>query len=158
MPKYKRLSASELKELEKEFVDFLVVNGITADDWVNLKKVDLDKANKVIDHFSDVVWEGVLRKTKFLELRSKQEIKTFQCLDNKMILMGIKIDDPSIDLTTREGYDKAQVSIPNTEMYTQEKSYKFPREKELFEMILKGCYISDGKLFKAIALTIAEQN
>ena len=158
MPKYKRLTPAELQELEKEFIDFLVVNGITADDWTKLKAKDLEKANKIIDHFSDVVWTGVLRKTQFLELRSAQEIKTFQCLEDKMILMALKIKDPAIDLSTKEGYDKVQTNMPETEMYTSEKKYKFAREEELFQMIQNGCYISDGKLFKAIAVTMAEQN
>ena len=65
--KYKRLSIEQLKELEKEFVDFLVVNGILAEDWLKLKETDPDKAEQMVDLFSDVVFEGILRKTDFIE-------------------------------------------------------------------------------------------
>lgn len=157
MPKYTRLSPSELKELEKEFIEFLVINGITADDWVRLKENDIEKADKIIDHFSDVIWEGVLRKTTFLETRSQQEIMTFQCLEDKLILMALKIDDPSIDLTTQEGIHQVQQSLPETKMFTQEKTYQSNRERELFNMIQNGCTYSDGKLFKTIALALVEE-
>lgn len=157
MPKYTRLSPSELKELEKEFIEFLVINGITADDWVQLKEDEIEKAEKIIDHFSDVIWEGVLRKTSFLETRSQQEIMTFQCLEDKLILMGLKIDDPSIDLTTQEGNDQVEKLRPETKLFTQEKKYQSNRERELFDMIQNGCTYSDGKLFKTIALALVEE-
>ena len=64
--KYSRLSAEQLRELEKEFVDFLVVNGIVAEDWIALKENEPLNADKIIDQFSDVVWEGTLRKLKYL--------------------------------------------------------------------------------------------
>lgn len=156
MPKYRSLTTEELSELEKEFVDFLVINGITASDWKKLKSDEKEKAEKIIDQFSDVVWEGVLRKTQFLEHRSPQEIRAFQCLPGKIVLMGLKIKDEKIDLRTAEGIQKIQGSIPSTSVYSSEKLYSHKREEELFELIKNGAVISDGKLFKSIALMIAE--
>lgn len=157
MPKYKSLTSDELKALEKEFIEFLVVNGITADDWVKVKKESKENAEKIIDLFSDVVWEGVLRKTKFIEYRASQEIKSFQCLDDKIILMALKIDEPEIDLRTPEGREKLAETTPETECYTSSKPYKKDREMEIFHMIQNGCIRTDGKLFKAIALMLAEE-
>ena len=48
MAKYRLLSSDELKALEKEFVEYLVVNGITADEWERLKKEENDKAKDPI--------------------------------------------------------------------------------------------------------------
>lgn len=39
--------------------------------------------------------------------------------------------------------------------YTTEKLYAKSREEEIFEMLENGCVISDGKLFKAIAVSLA---
>ena len=47
--KYERLSKNELEELEKEFVDFLVVNGITAQDWVAIKENEPLNADEIIN-------------------------------------------------------------------------------------------------------------
>ncbi len=75
--KYRRLSTDELQELEKEFVHFLVSNGIAADDWVKLKEEENDKAEALIDTFSDVVMEKVLGKVDFLEKREKSSVLFF---------------------------------------------------------------------------------
>ncbi len=157
MPKYRCLTQEELSVLEKEFVDFLVINGITADEWKALKKEETDKAEKIIEQFSDVVWEGVLRKTQFLEHRSPQEIRTFQCLPGKIVLMGLEIKDQTIDLRIAEGVEKVKSSMPSTAVYSSEKNYSKKREAEVFELIQNGASISDGKLFKRIALMVAEK-
>ena len=36
--KYRRLTIEELQNLEKEFISFLVVNGIPSEDWEQIKK------------------------------------------------------------------------------------------------------------------------
>ena len=49
--KYRRLTLEELKPLENEFIDFLVVNGVIADDWEQLLANDVEKSNQIIDAF-----------------------------------------------------------------------------------------------------------
>jgi hypothetical protein len=158
MPKYRTLTQEELKDLEKEFIDFLVINGVTADEWQKLKLHEQEKSDKILEQFSDVVWEGVLRKTMFVEHRSPQDIRTFQCLSNKIVLMGIKIQDDQIDLRTKEGYMQLQQNMPSASVYSSEKIYSKNREMEIFELIQSGAQISDGSLFKNIALIVAESN
>ena len=53
--KYTRIPSDELEKLEDEFVNFLVVNGITADDWVAIKENEPMNAAEIVDQFSDVV-------------------------------------------------------------------------------------------------------
>lgn len=158
MPRYRKLTWEELKELEEDFVKYLSVNGITADEWVKIKKVKPEEADKIADLFSDVVWESVLRKVQFLEHRSPQTVKTFQCLEKKIVLMGLDVEDPTIDLTAKEGYRKVQEQMPQSRCYTSEKTYTDKREDELFKMIQEGCEITEGVLFKAIAMAVAEQH
>ena len=76
---FKRLSDTDLKKLEKEFVDFLVLNGITADDWVELKKSKPQNASQMVDSFSDAIYAGMMRKVQYLERISKSEIMCFYC-------------------------------------------------------------------------------
>ena len=50
--KYERISKVELEKMEKEFIDFLVVNGITAADWVLIKENEPLTADKIINNIS----------------------------------------------------------------------------------------------------------
>ena len=90
--KYRRLTLEELKPLENEFIDFLVVNGVIADDWEQLLANDVEKSNKIIDAFSEVVFEGIMRKTQFLEYRSVGELITFSCMADLIYMAGIRLD------------------------------------------------------------------
>jgi len=155
-PKYRLLTLEELQSLEKEFVDYLVVNGITADEWVRIKESEKEKAEDIIALFSDVVFEGIMRKVKFLEFVSSQEVQTFQCLDSKMVLVGMRSKHPDHDFTNAAFISEAAVNPPQgIEIYTLDKSYEGVREVELFKMTENGCYISDGKLFKALSLGLS---
>ncbi|MFY0686364.1 MAG: hypothetical protein JXQ90_04315 [Cyclobacteriaceae bacterium] len=152
--KYRRLTTDELHELEKEFVDFLVVNGITADEWVNLKEQAPDKAEQIVDAFSDVVMEGVLRKIKFIDMITSGFLYCFQCLEDKMVLVGLEKDaDVVIDFTQRDQISEALAKKQKgIKIFTQNKVYTKTREVELFEMLSKGCNISDGTMFKTLSL------
>ncbi|MAJ51518.1 MAG: hypothetical protein CMB82_07885 [Flammeovirgaceae bacterium] len=155
--KYRRLTLEELKPLENEFIDFLVVNGVVADDWKHLLTYDIEKSNKILDAFSEVVFEDIMRKTQFLEFRSIGEFVTFSCTSDLIYMAGIRIDNREkkrIDFNDDHSI-KQLLSQPskNVKVFMDEKKYKDNREKEIFDMIERGCLISDGKLFKAIAMT-----
>ena len=100
MSKYRALNIEELESLEKEFVDFLVLNGIMHDDWTKMKDEDPAAAQKMTELFSDVVWESILRKAKYLDFRSAHSIKCFQCLEDKIVLVGI--DSTDTDMSIKE--------------------------------------------------------
>lgn len=154
-PKYRELTPAELNELEKEFVDYLIVNGITADAWVRIKEEEQEKAEDIVTLFSDVILEGVLRKIRFLEHRTKNDIKVFQCLDKKMVLVGMTSINDDVDFTDPDFFEKACINPPEgVKVYTAEKVYTKERELELFGMIQDGCSISNGQSFKAISLAL----
>ena len=158
MPKYRSLTTEELKGLEKEFIDFLVLNGITGEDWVKLKEQHLAKAEKIIDQFSDVVFEGIFRKVKYLEYRGKKILKTFQCLPDKLVMVVMEADEASdANFTDPAFIQKATTQPPkDLRVYIAEKKYTKSREEELFDLTESGCEVSDGKLFKALCLALPE--
>ena len=153
--KYRRLTLEELKPLENEFIDFLVVNGVIADDWDQLLANDVEKSNKIIDAFSEVVFEGIMRKTQFLEYRSVGELITFSCTEDLIYMAGIRLDPHGADkIDFNDEYAVKQLlaqPVGGVKVYMDEKKYNKNREKEIFDMVEQGCLISDGKLFKAIA-------
>ena len=157
MPKYRLLTKDELLELEKEFVDYLVINGITADEWVRLKDENADKADAIIGLFSDVVFEGVLRKVEFLEFRARHHVLCYQCLPDKLILIGMT-GNVGTDFADPHFIQNALQNPPDDiEVIAAEKPYSVGREEELFLMLNQGHEISDGKLFKALALVLADR-
>ena len=131
--KYTRIPKDELEELEQEFVNFLVVNGITADDWVSIKENEPVNADEIINQFSDVVWESVMRSTEYLNKVESDTAYYFKCDAEEIHLVRI--------VKTASG----------SEQHMASKKYNKTRELELFEMIQSGCTIGDGKDYKALA-------
>lgn len=153
MPKYKALNIEELESLEKEFVDFLVLNGIMHDDWIKMKNEDPVAAQKMTELFSDVVWESILRNAKHLDFRSAHSIKCFQCLDDKIVLVGV--DSTETDMST-DAFTKLKTQdYPDDVVaFTTEKKYNKVRELEIFDMLNWGCVFSEGQLFKELCLAL----
>lgn len=156
MSEYRLLSLEELQEMEKEFVNYLVVNGIAAEDWERMKNEESAKAERLIELFSDMVFETIMRNVQYLEYRERKEIITFQCLEDKLVLVGMKAEaDSDADFTSHEYIKKAMVSPPDgLKVYTLEKKYQKKREIEIFEMTQTGCFISEGNMFKTLCLAL----
>lgn len=131
--KYTRIPQDELEKLEKEFIDFLVVNGITADDWVSLKENEPINADEIVDQFSDVVWESILRSTKYLNKTESNLAYYFFFGNEKISLIKVR-----------------KIGDERVEKHTTSKLYSKVREMEMFEMIQKGCTISEGEEFIAL--------
>ena len=130
--KYERLPLEELNKLEEEFVKFLVVNGITSDDWLSIKENEPLNADKIVDQFSDVVWEGVLRKVSYLD-KIEQDVSYF-----------FKCNKEEIELVRILSNEAKPVKQNANKRYTKQ------REVELFEMISSGCVISQGENFEKL--------
>jgi hypothetical protein len=116
--------------LEKEFIDFLVVNGISATDWVSIKENEPLTADKIINQFSDVVWESILRSTKYLNKIENKISYFFECNSEEINLIIIN-------------------KSTNKQKKTSKKYNKI-REIEMFEMIMSGCVISDGENYNKL--------
>ena len=154
MPKYRSLTMDELQSLEKEFVDFLVVNGITADDWTQLKEEDPERAEKICDSFSDVVFEKILRECQYIERHLPYSIVSISCGEDKMQLRGLEIPkDSKFDLTRQE--DRMKILALESNLLKSISSYKpygeSGREKEIFEMLNQGFFISDSTFYDSLA-------
>lgn len=156
MPLYRTLTLTELQELQKEFVEFLVVNGIPAEDWERIKKEDKSAAEEAIDLFSDVVFDSIMRKTKFIENRGTHYVHVFQCLPNELILVAMEAElSEEVDFTNPDFLSSAMLTPPKgVKIFTSTKTYSKTRELELFEMLQKGSTITDDRLFKALCLAL----
>jgi len=147
LAKYRILTSEELQELEKEFVNFLVLNGIPADDWQKMK-TDGSKAHRMIELFSDVVFEKILREITYLEHHSPSSIKSFHCKKEEILLIGIDAENQQLDLTSSNILEKLESSSSrDLKIYQASKKYTPSRELELYAMLENGCIKSEGKLY-----------
>ena len=156
--KYRRFSPSELSTLEPDFVRFLALNGIPADEWEQIKAKQDAQVETLIDQFSDAVFERTLQDIEYLEFRTPKDIKTFHCQKEKIVLLGLVLDG-----NTEIGFDasdsvelvaqKMKEGQLHLRVYTAEKAYlNNDREAEIFRMIENGALIAkDGWMFELLA-------
>lgn len=156
-PKYRNLTKQELIPLEKEFIEFLVVSGVTADDWQKIKQNDPDHADELISLFSDVVFESIFLKTKYMEIRGKNFLYVYQCLADQLVLMALEApENNQIDFSDAVTMSNIHTqSLNGFKIYTSSKKYSGVREIELFIMLESGGIITDDNLFKKLSLAMA---
>lgn len=148
--KYTRLYKEQFEELHKEFINFLATQSITAEEWENIKTNKPEVAEQELDVFSDLIWEGVLKQAKYLENISAQHMYLFHLADKQMELIGLKIKNESIDLTTKDGYAWLRDNLlsDDVEIFNANKTYSEDPQKDKFTLIQQGAIITKGQLFQ----------
>jgi hypothetical protein len=150
--KYKRLSSEELKHLEKEFVNFLASAQITGPDWEKMKANEIEKAEELLDVFSDLVFEKVMSKIKYLEYRDEKTFNVYSCDAEKIVLVGLRVkENSSLDFTAADVFTQWNDSHTSAvNVIKNEKKYSKERGVEVFELLQTGCFITDDRLFKIL--------
>jgi hypothetical protein len=152
MVKYRRLKNEELEHFEREFINFLVINGIEAKDWVSLKKKKPQRAEKLVGIFSNVIFEKVLRQTHFIDRISENSIECLQCLSDRFVIVVMESTNPNFSFMDQDFAKLAENPPVGIKILTSEKKYSETREKEIFQHTEQGFKASDGRWFKAISL------
>ena len=156
MPKYRLLRPEELENLENEFVNYLVVNGITAEDWEKLKNEQPEEAQRITDLFSDVVFESVLRKAKYLEFRGKDYWQLVHCGEKQMQMIAFRDKTGQHDFREDAPVQKVlNQQLAPFEVFRGTKDYKKEREQEIFALTEKGYRITDGTHYESLSIKLA---
>jgi hypothetical protein len=150
--KYKRLTLEELEVLQQDFISFLASAQITGADWEKMKKEENEKANQLIDVFSDVVYDKVLSRISYLEYRDPKTLNIFYFAEDKMYLIGLRVKKTSaLDLTAPDVTTQwSSVSNASVNVIRSEKKYEKERQMEVFELLQTGCLITDDRMFKLL--------
>ncbi|MDC8000418.1 DUF6495 family protein [Aequorivita todarodis] len=156
--KYARLTKEQFEELHQEFINFLATQSITADEWRKLKAEKPEVAEQELDVFSDLIWEGVLSKVKYLEHISPNQLMLFHITEAFIELIAIKIEDGNIDITTEYGYKWLQQNLHDdaVNLYTSTKAIKDDRNKDVFVLIQQGSVITKGELYNYFSELLKE--
>ena len=147
--KYSRLTKEQFEELHKEFINFLATQSITAEEWNTIKTDKPELAEQEMDVFSDLVWEGVLRQTKYVEHVSPNQLHLFHFNEDYMHVIALKINN-GIDITTKDGYNWLRENLMDdaVEFLQAKKEYSDDRNLDKFKLIQQGGVITKGDLFR----------
>src|SRR5680860_1567788 len=134
--KYRQLTKEQFSELHKEFAEFLATQQIDTKEWHKIKEEKPSMAEEELNIFSDVVWEDVLTKTKYLEHLSANDINLFKCNSEEIIRIYIKLKDKSKSFLSTDDF---QWFLKNPldekfEYLRAEKKYTKPRNLSLIHI------------------------
>jgi len=148
--KYRRLTKEQFEELHQEFINFLATQSITHEEWTNLKTNKPELAEAELDVFSDLIWEGVLNKAKYLEHFSPQHMYLFHLGEEKMHAIVVNVKNDDVDITTQEGYDWLRENLMDerVEFLQADKEYSEDKNADKFKMIEQGAVITKGELYR----------
>lgn len=149
--KFRRLSTHELSLLEKEFIEFLVSNTITAEDWVKIKETKQAEMNELIEMFSDIVLEKVFSKIILLEKRETHQVLFFHFGQELISTLGVSVQPHSgIDFNDPESFLGGLEDGALTGFKTSKPLLKENKSKEVFELIESGCVVGNPELYKTL--------
>jgi len=152
--KYRLLTHEELTLLEDELKQFLIVNGVEGDTWLKLNQNEPEKALKLVEIFSDNVFQKVYEKTEYLERPSADECYVFHFGKEKAELIAFKKkdkNDKTFDLSSSESIlDALQHHLADLDFFKSEKSYTKSREEEIHEMVQQGCLHSTKEFWYSL--------
>lgn len=147
--KYKRLTKEQFETLHQEFANFLASQSIDKKEWDEIKANKPEVAEQELDVFSDLIWEGVLTNSQFLEHFSKNHIFLFHCQKEFIQSMVLKSLVLEVDFMTKEGLQWLSDNLftETVEMHVGKKEYNGERNKAIFNLITEGAILSDGQLY-----------
>lgn len=150
--KYKRLTKEQFDSLHEEFANFLASQQIDKNEWEAIKKDTPNIAEDELDIFSDLIWEGVMKNTKFVEHFSQRHVFLFHCQEYFMQTIVIKSLDAQVNFLTNEGLEWLGNNLftQNVELLRGKKDYTIDRNEEIFKLIEQGAILSDGQLFMQV--------
>ncbi|MFM1887773.1 MAG: hypothetical protein RL501_60 [Bacteroidota bacterium] len=152
--KYIRLTQEQFHALAEDFATFLAAQSIDAKSWDRLKNTDIAEVDRQLDAFSDLVWEDVLSKVKFLEHRTRDVCFVVQVNDESMSMLRFSWLDDSVDWTTLDLVDwlKAHWSHELLEISKGTKQLTENRYEEIFNLIQQGASIADAPEYASLFL------
>lgn len=147
--KYRQLTKEQFESLHNEFALFLASQSIDVKEWNQIKNEKPSVAEDEMNVFSDVVWDDVLTKTKYVEHFSETSANLFKCDASEIHRIAIKINW-DINLLKQEGFEWLMKNAMDNsvDIFKGSKTYQSERNVEIFDLIEKGSNISKGEIFE----------
>ena len=150
---YRRLTTEEFENMPEDFAIFLASNSIDRKEWDEIKESESEKAEGLLDIFSDLVFEKALSSCKYLERISETEINTYLFQESQAHMITVKIKEGvSADFI----HDKLSeifmtlLKDKKLEIYQGTKKYVEKREAEMFAVMQSGAQFSKGDFYRSL--------
>jgi len=147
MSQFELFSLDEFKYLEKEFIQFLATNGISADYWEKLISEKDIKVNEILEDFNRFIHQTVLEKAEILEKRTEDSLTIFYSEMDRLHFVrvennvsGIFDFENEFDLIDFQNFLTKNVS--KISVFRGEKLIKISKANEFHTLLKSGCKIS----------------
>lgn len=145
------LTSEEMEIFNEDFKHFAIANGVSNEEWLKMVETDPDRAQQLVEIFSDVVLQKVYEKIRYIENRSKESCLVFKLDKEQIELISINSQSSEIDLSSPETIHQALVSSPDKlTFFRAGKNYSKEREAEIHEMITQGCVNSTESFWNSL--------
>ena len=106
-----------------------------------------EKAEDLLDLFSDIVFEKILEKVEYMEHRQVSNIRAYKFFDDKIQMWGMYVEgETTLDFTKDESPDvmlkQLADSNNNIKLFSGEKKFQRTKEMEIFSILEEGALIS----------------
>lgn len=138
--KYRLLTKEEMEIFDEDFKYFLIANGVSNEEWLEMNNSDLEKATRLVELFSDTILQKVYEKVKFVEHRTEASCMVFKLNEQDIELISLNRKSVKVSLDTPEHIHEALTKFPEElTIFKSQKQYNTKREEEIHEMISQGC-------------------
>ncbi len=162
--KYRRLEREELEAVRDEFVQFLAANSVTADDWQQLIASDRDKANGLIDLFSEIFWEKALSRVNYLSSRGALVLRAYRADEEHLKLIQVAVPeeghfrfDRNEDVQ-RLANGRETLKTIKAEVITGSKHVGTTRNEELFKLLESGAAPDKDRLYDSLNIHLQQSH
>lgn len=158
MPKYRFLSDEELKHLEEELKQFLIINHVYGEEWEKMNREEPQKALELVGLFSDQVLQRVYENIRFVEKRIKDACFVFYFQTEEVHLKVIQVEKnkEKLDLSSAESiHDALLHHFSDLSFFKSSKRYTESREKEIHQLIEDGALVSSQEFWETLEKIIA---
>ena len=136
---------------DQDFKHFLIANGVSNEEWVELNQKNISKATQLVELFSDTIFQKVYEKIQFIEFRSAESCIVFNCLPDSIELISINRKSDQIDLSTPDSIHEALTkNSSEINCFKSSKKYNTLRELEIHQMIENGCFNSSEDFWDSL--------
>ncbi|MFZ9027913.1 MAG: DUF6495 family protein [Crocinitomicaceae bacterium] len=154
--KFRMLTKEEMQVFDEDFKHFLIVNGVSNEEWIEMNESNIEKATNLVELFADTVFQKVYEKMKFVEHRSDASCMVFKLNEEDIELISINRKSETVSLATPQSIHEALIKHPNLlTVFKTEKAYSKERELEVHEMISQGCVNSSEAFWMMLEKVIS---
>ena len=118
--------------------------------WDQIKATAPQYTGRLLDDFSDMVWEDALDKIIYLENRSNHHLFLFKCIDQKMnlILVRLSPDCPSFLQDQYREWLRQHLNDDRVTLYESTRDFGDQIKNEKFKLIQKGANPCNGNTYE----------